>query len=107
MSKRQFKSHASSGRAGTAFAGFGTSAFGTSQASILSYVQEAPDYSTISEPNIVVAFKNLSKKDETTKAKALEDLQAYVVSLEVDIEDGFLDVWVSPMAPFPYRNELC
>lgn len=95
MSKKQFKSHASSGRAGATFGGFGTSGFGTAQSSVLSYVQEPPDYSTISDANTVVAFKNLSKKDETTKAKAIEDLQTFVISSDVEVEDGFLEAWVS------------
>lgn len=94
MSKRQFKSHASSGRAGATFGGFGASAFGTTQSSVLSYVQEPPDYSTISDANTAVAFKNLSKKDETTKSKAVEDLQTFVTSSDVEIEDGFLEAWV-------------
>lgn len=94
MSKRQFKSQASSGRAPSAFGGFGSSGFGSSQSSVLSYIQEPPDFSGISDSNVVVAFKNLSKKDATTKAKALEDLQAHVNTPEVEVEDGFLEAWV-------------
>ena len=94
MSKRQFKSQASSGRAGATFGGFGNASFGASQASILSYVQEPPDHSGITDANVVVAFKNLSKKDGTTKAKALEDLQSYVVSSQSEIEEAFLEAWV-------------
>src|ERR1700743_1731322 len=95
MSKRQFKSQASSGRASSALGGFGGSTFGGSRSSTLSYVQEPPEYSSIDDPNVVVAFKNLSKKDGTTKAKALEDLQAYVEPSHVEISDPFLDTWVS------------
>lgn len=101
MSKRQAKSQASSARAAsTAFgAGFGTSssptAFGVSS-SQLSYVTEPPDLSSISDPNVVVYFRNLSKKDSTTKAKALEDLQAYVASLKEPVEEGLLEAWVRP-----------
>jgi hypothetical protein len=42
----------------------------------------------------VVYFRNLSKRDSTTKAKALEDLQAYVSSLSEPPEEGFLEAWV-------------
>lgn len=94
MSKKAFKSQASSGRAGGGFGGFGGAGFGSSRASTLSYIQEPPDYSGISDANVVVAFKNLSKKDGTTKAKALEDLSAYVSPADVAIEDGLLEAWV-------------
>ncbi|KAK3706180.1 hypothetical protein LTR37_012881 [Vermiconidia calcicola] len=93
MSKRQFKSQASSGRAGGTFGGFGSSTFGTGNSSILSYIQEPPDYSSIGDPNVTVAFKNLSKKDATTKFKALEDLQAYVDPADAEITDAFLEAW--------------
>ncbi|KAF2083345.1 RING zinc finger protein-like protein [Saccharata proteae CBS 121410] len=98
MSKRTAKSQASSSRAAaTGFGGgfgFGssTSTFGAS-ASPLSYVSEPPNLSSISDANTVVAFKNLSKKDSTTKAKALEDLQAYVSSAGAQIEDALLEAW--------------
>jgi hypothetical protein len=97
MSKRQFKSQASSSRvtaAGTLIPGFGsssTSPFATSSSS-LSYLTEPPDLSTISDANTVVAFKSLSKKDGTTKAKALEDLQSLLPTTEV--EDGVLEAWI-------------
>ena len=94
MSKRQFKSQASSGRAGNTFGGFGSSGFGTGQSSVLSFVQEPPDYSSINDANTVVSLKNLSKKDSTTKAKALEDLQSYVGQSETEISEPFLEVWV-------------
>jgi len=96
MSKKAFKSQASSGRLPTSggFGGFGGSAFGSSQSSTLSYIQEAPDYSGISDANVVVAFKNLSKRDATTKAKALEDLLATVGASDATIEEGLLETWV-------------
>jgi hypothetical protein len=95
MSKKTFKSQASSGRLPTSgFGGFGGSAFGSSQSSTLSYIQETPDYSGISDANAVVAFKNLSKRDATTKAKALEDLLATVGAPDATIEEGLLEAWV-------------
>jgi len=94
MSKRQFKSQASSGRAGGGFGAFGGAGFGSSQSSVLSYIQEPQDYSGISDPNTVVALKNLSKKDATTKAKALEDLSTFVTTTGEELEDGLLDAWV-------------
>jgi hypothetical protein len=48
---------------------------------------------------LVVAFKNLLKRDDITKSKALEDLRDYVLSLENrsdSLEDGLLDAWVGP-----------
>ncbi|MCJ1473647.1 hypothetical protein MMC13_002298 [Lambiella insularis] len=103
MSKKQFKSQASSSRAiSSTFADttgtFGNSTFGAAPASPLSYVYEFPDLSRISEPNVVVAFKNLQKKDGTTKAKALEDLQAYVISEKVGeegVESPVLETWIN------------
>ena len=92
MSKKQFRSQASSGRVGNGV--FGSAGFGSTQSSPLSYVQEPPDYSGISDANIVVAFKNISKRDSTTKAKALEDIQASVCSSDEDTEDAILEAWV-------------
>ena len=107
MSKKPFKSQASSARAVSgAFggvsdgAGFGSN-FGVVASSPLSYVYEPPNLSGLSEPNIVVAFKNLQKKDATTKAKALEDLQSYVSSLDVSkggLEEPMLEAWVGILA---------
>lgn len=103
MSKRQFKSQASSARAASsAFGGgFQTSGLGAPRfgaiPSTLSYVAEPPDLTAISDPNVVVAFRNLLKKDSVTKAKALEDLQAYALSESVEsggLEDPVLEAWV-------------
>jgi len=101
MSKKQFKAQASSARAfssaGALGTGFGsTSGFG-SASSALSYLAEQPDLTAVSDPNVVVSFKNLSKKDSTTKAKALEDLQSHVGSLieqKQEPEEAFLEAWV-------------
>ncbi|KAL8807885.1 MAG: hypothetical protein Q9200_004485 [Gallowayella weberi] len=110
MSKKHFKYQASSSRAASgAFAAsdgpFGTFAgssggFGSVSSSPLSYVYEPPDLSNISEPNLVVAFKNLQKKDSITKAKALEDLQSHVSSPSTTngVEDAVLEAWVSHAA---------
>ena len=106
MSKKAFKSQASSSRAASgAFGGdvaaFGRSAgapaFGAVPSSPLSYVYEPPDLSGFSDPNVGVAFKNLQKKDGTTKSKALEDLQTYVSSLAAEtggVEEAMLTAWV-------------
>ncbi|MCJ1388866.1 hypothetical protein MMC18_001716 [Xylographa bjoerkii] len=108
MSKKQFKSQASSSRAasnsfGATLGSFGDGGFaaplpfGAALASPLSYVYEPPDLSSISEPNVVVAFKNLQKKDSITKAKALEELQSYITSENVTkngVEDPVLEAWI-------------
>ncbi|KAL8963343.1 MAG: hypothetical protein Q9183_005022, partial [Haloplaca sp. 2 TL-2023] len=94
MSKKQSKSQASSSRAvDGAFAGGG--GFGAVSSSPLSYIYEPPDLTSISEPNVVVAFKNVQKKDSTTKAKALEDLLQYVEGHEkaAGVKDGVLEAW--------------
>lgn len=104
MPKRPVKTQASSTRAASgAFAGsFRSSSpafgFGT-PSSPLSYVSEPPDLSSISDPNVVVAFKNLSKKDSTTKAKAVEELQAYVSASSEQIEEAILETWVRGHPP--------
>ncbi len=107
MSKKVFKSQASSSRAvsgpsrgnGAAFGGsIGTPTFGAVPSSPLSYAYEPPDLSGFSDPNVGVAFKNLQKKDGTTKSKALEDLQTYVSSLGAEtggVEEVVLTAWVS------------
>lgn len=103
MSKRAFKAQASSSRAfGQAPATFGSTfasagaGFGAAS-SPLSYLAEQPDLSVVSDPNVTVNFKNLSKKDSTTKAKALEEIIAYVVAQhdqQQELEDGFIEAWV-------------
>ena len=109
MSKRQTKAQASSSRAsagGGFVGGFGSSGFraGTfgGSASTLSYLGEQPDLTTVSDANVVVNFKNLTKKDSTTKAKALEDLQTFVstsIGQGQELEEGFLDAWVGEFRP--------
>ena len=112
MSKRQAKSHASSSRAAfSTSSAFGTSspsAF-TTTSSALSYVTEPPDLSAISDPNLVVYFRNLQKKDSTTKAKALEDLQTYISSLEGSVEEAVLEAWVCPASAMymPSISDRC
>ncbi|KAH0351327.1 hypothetical protein KCU83_g4564, partial [Aureobasidium melanogenum] len=94
--KKAFKPQASSARSfgGTGFGGgFGSTGFGVSS-SPLSWIGEPPDLSNISDPNVGVAFKNLTKKDSTTKAKALEELQQYVSAPDQQIEDAVLEAWV-------------
>lgn len=99
MKRAQGKAAASrafgSGSGGGGFAGFtGTSDSGGS----LSYLVEPPSFTAISDPNAVVSFKNVLKKDSVTKAKALEELLSYVQAhpYEQDggVEEAILDVWV-------------
>ena len=106
MTKKAFKSQASSSRAVSgAFggvsndAGLGsrTTGLGGIASSPLSHVYEPPDLRGLSDPNVVVAFKNLQKKDGTTKSKALEDLQLYIQSLngkQYGLEEAMLEAWV-------------
>ena len=95
--KKAFKNQASSSNA--AFGDGYSSAFGfgaPQHASPLSYVYEPPDLSRISRPDITVAFKNLQKKDSTTKSRALEELESFLTSVQQDpegVEDFVLDAW--------------
>lgn len=64
----------------------------------MSYLAEPPTFSSISDPNVVVSFKNVLKKDSTTKGKALEELlsyaQAHPHEKDGGVEEAILDVWV-------------
>ncbi|KKY38254.1 putative c3hc4 type (ring finger) zinc finger containing protein [Diaporthe ampelina] len=79
----------------SSFGGFITQS--TSSGS-LSYLSEDPDLSSLSDPNIVVSFKNLLKKDNTTKSKALADLiqytQGHPNETDGGVEEAVLEAWV-------------
>lgn len=100
MKKAHSKGRAVSGKgfgspAPSGFGGFSTPSSGGRG---LSYLSDPPDYSSISDANVVVSFKNLLKKDSTTKTKALEDLVAYVQAHPYDqdggVEEPVLKAWV-------------
>lgn len=78
--------------------GFGGFATPSSTAGSLSYLSDPPDFSSISDPNIIVSFKNLLKKDNTTKSKALADLisytQAHPHEQDGGVEEAVLEAWV-------------
>jgi len=67
----------------------------------LSYVAKPPDLSGITEASVAISFKNIQKKDGTTKTKALEDLvahaQANPFELHGGVEDAVLDAWVGSL----------
>jgi len=109
------KSKASSSRAqagafgAAAFGGSSgfSSSFGASPASQLSCVYEPPELSSFSDPTVVVSFKNLQKRDSTTKTKALDDLLAHVAKVEEEkqtLEEGFLEAWVRLYARISIDN---
>ena len=101
MSKK-FKSQASSSRAAaSAFGSFGGFSGGISsegkEPSALTYIAAPPDLSRIAEQQLVIAFKNLLKKDDVTRLKALEELRDHISAVEKTkgtLDDGFLDAWV-------------
>lgn len=101
MSKK-FKSQASSSRAAaSAFGSFGGFSGGLSsegkEPSALTYIAAPPDLSRIAEQQLVIAFKNLLKKDDITRLKALEELRDHISTVEKTkgtLDDGFLDAWV-------------
>ncbi|KAI1103945.1 hypothetical protein F4804DRAFT_210440 [Jackrogersella minutella] len=99
MSRKPAKSRAASSKTfasprSSPFGAFSTASRGTD----LSYLAEPPDLSSISDSNVIVSLKNLQKKDATTKAKALEELVAYVQAhpYEKDggTEESILEAWV-------------
>lgn len=95
MKKAQFKSHASSSRATSA--SFGGLTFNNPYSS-LSYFTKAPDLSGIENPHVVVAFKNLTRKDENTRSRALQDFRAYLhaqAKEKNEIDDNIIEAWVS------------
>ena len=105
MSKKAFKSQASSSRAAfgafdshkEGFGNAGSSPFQGDSSSLLSYVYEPPNLSRIEDPSIVIFFKNIQKKDATTKAKALEELQSHVQDLakgKTSLGGDILEAWV-------------
>lgn len=101
MSKK-FKSQASSSRAAAGtFGGFGGFSSGSGQGrelSSLTYVAEPPDLSQISDPQLAIAFKNFSKKDDVTRTKAIDDIRSFVSNVAANngtLDEGFLEAWVS------------
>ncbi|KAI1265042.1 hypothetical protein F5Y18DRAFT_386984 [Xylariaceae sp. FL1019] len=99
MSRKLGKGRAASSKAtpgfgSTSFGGFSTAASGTN----LSYLAEPSDFSAIPDAHVVVSFKNLQKKDATTKGRALEELLAYVQDHPFENEGGVgdpvLEAWV-------------
>lgn len=78
--------------------GFGAFGAPSTGAGSLSYLSDSPDFSSISDANVIVSFKNLLKKDSTTKSKALADLiqytQAHPHDQDGGVEDAILDAWV-------------
>lgn len=101
MSKKRTPARSSNAATSSSpFGGFGAPSTFSPAASQLSYVTEPPDLSRVFDGNLVVLFKNLLKKDDTTKAKALEDLQN-ALSGSSDVQDPVLAAWVRfPLAVF-------
>ncbi|KAI0521438.1 hypothetical protein F5B22DRAFT_644168 [Xylaria bambusicola] len=101
MSRKPAKARAASSKTPPAFGasslGFGSFASAASGIN-LSYLAEPPDFSSVHDANVVVCLKNLQKKDATTKAKALEELVAYVQAHPYEknggVEEPVLDAWV-------------
>lgn len=78
--------------------GGGLGAFGgfTTSSTTLSYLTPPPDFSSIPQ-DVVVPFKNLSKKASATKEKALQDILVYLQGLPSDaqtLEESVIDAYV-------------
>ncbi|RYP01600.1 hypothetical protein DL764_006166 [Monosporascus ibericus] len=97
MSRKPGKPRTASGKTFTSFGASGFGGFSSSSGSNLSYLAEPPDYSSISDAQVVVSLKNLQKKDATTKAKALDELVTYVQAHPYEQDGGaeepILDAW--------------
>ncbi|KAK3339090.1 hypothetical protein B0H65DRAFT_551835 [Neurospora tetraspora] len=74
--------------------GFGSGGFGafSSSTASLSYVAPPPDLSNVPQ-DFIVPFKNLLKRDSTTKSKALEEIIACVKKSDQPVDDSVIDVW--------------
>ncbi|KAM7195474.1 hypothetical protein V8F33_006644 [Rhypophila sp. PSN 637] len=82
------------------------SSFGQGSNFRLSYITPPPALDQIPS-SILVPFKNLQKKDSTTKAKALEDIVAYVRNHSKDdqgIPESVLVAWVDLYARVSIDN---
>ncbi|CCU74310.1 RING zinc finger protein [Blumeria hordei DH14] len=94
MSKGQFKTQASSSRVAiSGLEGFGSGAHSSS----LSYLTKHIDLSGIDCPHIVVAFKNLSRRDDTTRSKALQDLHFHInaqITEKNEVDVAVIQAWV-------------
>lgn len=67
-----------------------------SSSTSLSYLAPPPDFAGIPH-EVVVAYKNLTKKDSTTKEKALQDILVYVQALGTQgrvPDEPVIDVYV-------------
>lgn len=109
MSRKSGKARAASSKAVSSFGASPFGSFGSAASGIsLSYLAEPPDFSSISDANVVVSLKNLQKKDATTKAKALEELlsfvQAHPYEQDGGVEEPVLEAWVGLSSP-PLRPD--
>ena len=60
----------------------------------------------ISSSSLALIFKNLEKRNPTTKEKALDSLQAYLDDPASEIEESVLLVWVRIFGIFLWRLKL-
>lgn len=92
------RSRGTAGRNGPAKPGFGAfGGFATTDTSNLSYLSEFADYTSLSDPNVIIAFKNIQKRDTATRQRGVEDLLAYAQAHPHDkdggVEDAVLEAW--------------
>src|ERR1700744_1182771 len=62
--------------------------------STVSYYADLPDLSNVIYPAITVCFQGLFKRDSPPKARALEELEAYIAKRPQDFTDPVVEVWV-------------
>ncbi|KAI5963457.1 uncharacterized protein KGF55_002337 [Candida pseudojiufengensis] len=61
----------------------------------LNYFTNQPDITKITNPDLIVIFKSLSKKDPKTKEKALQELLSFIKDQDPKIfDDPILQCWV-------------
>ncbi|KAK6355425.1 hypothetical protein TWF696_004523 [Orbilia brochopaga] len=107
------RAQASSASAAAALSGKSTgSAFGFPShhardrtSSPLSYFAEPPDIKSISDPNLVVVFSNLLKRDDTTKEKAVAELLDWVTE-QASIENAVVNCFVQLYPKLSFENTI-
>ncbi|KAJ6256285.1 E3 ubiquitin-protein ligase [Drechslerella dactyloides] len=111
-SKKRAHAHASSASAAAALSGKSAgSAFGFPShardrvSSPLSYFAEPPDIKSISDPNLVVVFSNLLKRDDTTKEKAVAELLDWVTE-QASIENAVVNCYVQLYPKLSFENTI-
>ncbi|KAF3928547.1 hypothetical protein ABW21_db0206473 [Orbilia brochopaga] len=94
-----------SGRSTSSAFGFPSHRAADRASSPLSYFAEPPDIKSISDPNLVVVFSNLLKRDDTTKEKAVAELLDWTVE-QPSIENAVVNCYVQLYPKLSFENTI-